>query len=121
MALDALRSRGLSVGRLLAPVPLVVLLVAAVVYGDPDPSSVVFVLTVVVFFVVSAVRRVRTHDAWPIVYTGMLFVWGLALFFVGGDPRSYGLLLAVVGLVGAAVETYNYRYGTSYGRISRSE
>ncbi|WP_135854475.1 hypothetical protein [Halorussus salinus] len=121
MVLDAFRSRGFSVGRLLVTLPLVALLAAAVLYGDPDPSSLAFVLTTVVFLAVSAVRRFRTHDAWPVVHTGMLFVWGLALFFVGGDPRSYGLLLVVVGLVGAAVETYNYRHGTSYGQISRSE
>jgi FtsH-binding integral membrane protein len=120
VVLDAFRSRGLSVGRLLVTFPLLALLAAAVVYGDPDSSSLAFILTAVVFVVVSAVRRFRTHDAWPVVNTGMLFVWGLALFLAGGDSRPYGLLLVVVGLVGAAIETYNYRHGTSYGRISRS-
>ncbi|MFC4450250.1 hypothetical protein [Halorussus aquaticus] len=117
MALDALRSRGLSVGRLSVAVVLAALLVAAAIDGDLRPSSLVLVATGVVFFVASAFRRVRHHAAWNVTENAVLLVWGLALYLGDSDPSVLGLLLVAAGLLGVVVESYNYRHGTTYGRI----
>ncbi|WP_128475791.1 phosphatidate cytidylyltransferase [Halorussus pelagicus] len=121
MVIDAFRSRGLSVGRLSVTVILLALVVAAAVYDDPGLPSLVLVGTGIAFFAASAVRRVREHAAWNVASNAALVVWGLALFVAGSDPTALASLLVVVGLVGVVIESYNYRHGTSYGRISWSE
>ncbi|NEU57159.1 hypothetical protein [Halorussus sp. MSC15.2] len=121
MALDALRSRGLSVGRSSVAVVLLALLVAAARGGNLRPSSLVLLATGVVFFVASAFRRVRNHAAWNVTENAVLLVWGLALYLGDSDPVGLALLLVAGGLLGVVVESYNYRHGTTYGRITWRE
>lgn len=70
----------------------------------------------VVFFALSAVPAVRTHDAYGVVSAAFATaVCGVAAL---GNESLFPALLAVFAAAGTLAELSNWRYGTEYLRLT---
>lgn len=85
--------------------------------GPMQWSIVLLCGAVAVFLLASAVNRVRAHRLYDLVSAVFTLCLIAALFVSTGSDSAFLLTLAGLALLGVAVETYNYRNGTSYLRI----
>lgn len=110
---------GVSASRAVAAAVMCLLVTSFAVFLDDTvtPTLAAVYALFGVYFVAIAFDSVRAHPAYHLVsvtWTVVMF----ALLYLGPSENSpFFLALAALTALGALVEAYNYRHGTSYLRI----
>lgn len=110
---------GVSMPRTVAAAVMCMLFGSFAVFLDDTvtPTLAAIYALFVAYFVAMAFDSVRAHPAYHLVSVAWMVVMFVLLSLGPGENSPFFLALATLTALGALVEAYNYRHGTSHLRI----